>query len=479
MFDINGYMLGFFGDLKGYLKFFEKSLHQEFLGFETFYIFITLMFICLFFLLYLLFAFRLRRTVRKFNSLSDKFEGFKDEINLQVASIKAKGSNSKNSAESVIDDMLGATTSKSLKVEEKGEQTDIRAINGPEEFIENAGEPTGEVGEVSIPTEGKKEIPKAPIEDSVVTDAKIEVSVAIEEESKEDLEKDKQIAQNPALEDKVEEKEKSKSVGDLFEGLDDVSNPFAVPIKASESEEIASNDIKEPEIAPQTENIEQPPEEPDHEIDIPTGVEIVEPVEELEQEKVEIQSDEKVSWDDKTAMKDDDVLDSEELIEIGEDLPEGDFQDTVAPVDEPDDSDKTSVDQIDQNTDFGSEEISIDLSDEPHKTINADGFVEERRSSERIQEEVNVELIFEGFTNFIAECSVNISETGIFIKTSDIKPVGTKIQLDVKLRDGYKLLKGIGEVVRVEASEGMGIKFLSLDTESQTLVNRILDQRKP
>jgi len=244
---------------------------------------------------------------------------------------------------------------------------------------------------------------------------------------------------------KVEISDSSREVGALFEGLEDESHPF---VKASD---LKSSPKKETKAQDSPKNLEIP-------------------------------SQEDSSWDDKTALKNEEsVISKADLIEIPEDsIVEVKPSEVEIEVEE-----GTSVDQIDSNVELNSNEISIDMDEEPHKTIDEEGVVEERRSSERVSQNVAVEMVFDGFTDFIQKCSVNISKGGMFIKSPQNYEVGTTIKLDVKLKDGYKLIKGEGEVVRIEDPKpeepgirGMGIKFLKLDDESTALINRIVDQRE-
>lgn len=429
-----------FERIGSFLKHFEKFLHGEFMGFEVFTFFALGMFVVILCLLYFLMQSRIKRLGRRFRSLEDKFEGFKDEINLTIASLKAKSPVSKKGPEGVLDEMLGSEKPAKPSVQEtslseaepvsKEEVTGVRSIDEPEGFFEK--------------TSDEQDQPKP----EMTEDKDLESSEA---SSGDDgpvpaLEGDKKSGKGPVI-------EADKEVSDLFEGLDDVSSPYSKPSEQSS---------KEKELAAEK------------------GIEVVKPLAEVPQEKVEVKgADSSQSWEDKTALKssDEDIVKvkAEDAIEM--DLEELSEAKPKAAEDEQPEEDRTKIDSIDQNIDFGSEEISINF-DEPHRTIDAQGVVaEDRRNSQRVSEEVDIEMIFEGFTDFIQECSVDISTGGMFVKSEKTQPVGTRIKLDVKLKDGYKLIKGDAEVIRTEEG-GMGLKFVNLDDESKSLVNKIVEQKQ-
>jgi len=95
-----------------------------------------------------------------------------------------------------------------------------------------------------------------------------------------------------------------------------------------------------------------------------------------------------------------------------------------------------------------------------------------RRKNERIT--INHE--FESFDAFINEYVTNISRTGVFIKSKQPLPVGTKVNLrfTVILED-IEAIEGTGEVVRVEMDPpGMGVIFRQLTHYSKQLIERLL-----
>lgn len=105
------------------------------------------------------------------------------------------------------------------------------------------------------------------------------------------------------------------------------------------------------------------------------------------------------------------------------------------------------------------------------------------RQLTRVPLDAEVQLEFENFSGFIREVSANLSLGGMFVKTRYLKPVGTTVRFEFRLKDHYRLIRGTGEVVWTRWRDqppaqpaGMGIQFAELDAESRTLVAAIVDQ---
>jgi uncharacterized protein (TIGR02266 family) len=105
------------------------------------------------------------------------------------------------------------------------------------------------------------------------------------------------------------------------------------------------------------------------------------------------------------------------------------------------------------------------------------------RDSRRVPLETRVQFKFDRFSGFLSEYSANISPGGMFIRTSAPQPVGTSLDLEFRLGDGFELIKGRGEVIWTRAEDegiarpaGMGIRFVELSEGSKDLIYRIVDQ---
>jgi len=106
-----------------------------------------------------------------------------------------------------------------------------------------------------------------------------------------------------------------------------------------------------------------------------------------------------------------------------------------------------------------------------------------RRKHPRTPLSLLVQYRFNSFEDFLAEYSVNISPGGMFIHTDEPKEEGSMIYLQFSLKDGSKLIEGMGKVVRVNPTgvpghpAGMGVEFVNFDDESMALVEEICTTR--
>ncbi len=90
---------------------------------------------------------------------------------------------------------------------------------------------------------------------------------------------------------------------------------------------------------------------------------------------------------------------------------------------------------------------------------------------------VQVRCRFPSIIDFVETQSVNVSREGMYLRCDSPPEVGSKIDFDVSLDDGFVLLKGSGIVVRVVTTgdKGLGMRFLDLDDKSRKLINRIVE----
>lgn len=104
----------------------------------------------------------------------------------------------------------------------------------------------------------------------------------------------------------------------------------------------------------------------------------------------------------------------------------------------------------------------------------------QRRGAERVR--VNRE--FDTMEEFIAEYVSDISRTGVFIRSDDPLPRGTRVDLRFTVVDeDMETIEGIGEVTRVvppggPQPPGMGVVFVELTSASERLVHRLLTRRE-
>jgi uncharacterized protein (TIGR02266 family) len=83
----------------------------------------------------------------------------------------------------------------------------------------------------------------------------------------------------------------------------------------------------------------------------------------------------------------------------------------------------------------------------------------------------------------ITEYVSNLSRSGVFIRSDDPLPIGTKVTLKfIVIVDDLETIEGLGEVVRVvplggAEPAGMAVVFTELTEFSRNLIERILVRR--
>lgn len=98
-------------------------------------------------------------------------------------------------------------------------------------------------------------------------------------------------------------------------------------------------------------------------------------------------------------------------------------------------------------------------------------------SDKRQHARIAVNEEFQSIEEYIAEYVVNISHGGVYIRSKQPLPIGTKVTLNFSvILEDIESIEGEGEVVRVDMSQknvGMGIAFTRLSAESSALIERI------
>ena len=117
--------------------------------------------------------------------------------------------------------------------------------------------------------------------------------------------------------------------------------------------------------------------------------------------------------------------------------------------------------------------------------MSEDGKIEEHSADDDLRQHnrtaINQE--FNTIDEFIAEYVTNISQGGVFIRSKNPLPVGTRVTLKFSvIVDDFETVEGEGEVVRVDNSpgnQGMGVAFTRLTAESKKLIDHITLQVQP
>lgn len=108
-----------------------------------------------------------------------------------------------------------------------------------------------------------------------------------------------------------------------------------------------------------------------------------------------------------------------------------------------------------------------------HKLMTAGGHVP-RAARVRINEE------FAPVEAFINEYVSDLSSTGVFIKSKDPLPVGTRVNLKFSvILEELHVVEASGEVVRrSERPLGMGVAFRQVGPEAQKVIGRAVATRR-
>jgi uncharacterized protein (TIGR02266 family) len=109
-----------------------------------------------------------------------------------------------------------------------------------------------------------------------------------------------------------------------------------------------------------------------------------------------------------------------------------------------------------------------------------DSYAAERRSSPRVGLEIEVSLTSEPY--FFVGLTGDIGAGGIFVPTYQLSPVGSAVDIDLKLPSGTIHARGRVRWVR-EAREGtpsgLGIAFEKLEDEDRARIEELCRQRSP
>ena len=109
---------------------------------------------------------------------------------------------------------------------------------------------------------------------------------------------------------------------------------------------------------------------------------------------------------------------------------------------------------------------------------------DDRRKHPRTPLSLLVQFRFNTFEDFIADYSHDISPGGMFVRTDEPQEEGSIVYLQFSLKDGSRLIEGMGKVVRCNPAgvagrvAGMGIEFLNFDDESMALIQEICANRE-
>jgi uncharacterized protein (TIGR02266 family) len=93
---------------------------------------------------------------------------------------------------------------------------------------------------------------------------------------------------------------------------------------------------------------------------------------------------------------------------------------------------------------------------------------------------VTINHEFASLDAFINEYISNISASGVFIRSRQPLPIGSRVNLKFTvIVDELEIIEGVGEVVRLQESPpGMGVVFVELTNHSRDLLQTLMTARR-
>ena len=110
-------------------------------------------------------------------------------------------------------------------------------------------------------------------------------------------------------------------------------------------------------------------------------------------------------------------------------------------------------------------------------------FVDRRRFP-RVRLNMLVQFRVDSYEDFLKEYATDLGVGGMFVHTDTPREHGSMIYFQFMIRGGRSIIQGLGRVVHVNPSggqhpSGMGIEFVSLDDDTQAVIQEIIDHRSP
>lgn len=99
----------------------------------------------------------------------------------------------------------------------------------------------------------------------------------------------------------------------------------------------------------------------------------------------------------------------------------------------------------------------------------------QKRKHPRVDVPLLVQYRFGALEELRTEYALNVSVGGMFIATTEKRPPGTRVFVQLTTRDGAHFLQGEGKVVRA-SDGGYAIELLGFDAEAQAVLARLVDE---
>src|SRR5688572_5299100 len=97
----------------------------------------------------------------------------------------------------------------------------------------------------------------------------------------------------------------------------------------------------------------------------------------------------------------------------------------------------------------------------------------EKRRHPRVDIPLLVQYRFGALDEFRTDYAVNVSRSGLFIATTEVRPVGTRVFVQLTTRDGKHFLQGEGRVVR-NADGGYAIELVGFDADAHAVLDALV-----
>jgi hypothetical protein len=98
-----------------------------------------------------------------------------------------------------------------------------------------------------------------------------------------------------------------------------------------------------------------------------------------------------------------------------------------------------------------------------------------RRRHPRAQLALLVQYRFGALEDFRTDYALDVSRSGLFIETKEIRPAGTRVFVQLTTRDGRHFLQGEGRVVR-QMDGGYAIELVGFDAEAQAVLDGLVKE---
>jgi hypothetical protein len=102
--------------------------------------------------------------------------------------------------------------------------------------------------------------------------------------------------------------------------------------------------------------------------------------------------------------------------------------------------------------------------------------VNEQRKFPRVSLGLLIQVRASSIEEFKSYHCENISTGGMFLRTTQRRPLGTEVFFQFTVAGGGTLIEGLGKVVRI-TDDGMGLEFVSLLEPSASIVHKLVNDR--